>query len=237
MPKRSTPLLFLLFLGLSITQCQSVDSSSAEIDTDTAAFTKEFQGDTCLFIAHSITDFDLWNASFELAESVRSKHGLKTISIYRDLPFVASEPMKVMVLTNVDDHGTALDYVTSEKLEESMKTAGVQGDMHVQWLAQTLEANDIVTDSLHYFMTFKVLSYDKWEAAFLSDDESAGSEAFHVQRVFRGVDNTDEVSLLFTSNDPDYVAKREGDGAFRMKMLSAGVVSYPKTFRMTLNGH
>jgi hypothetical protein len=83
------------------------------------------------------------------------------------------------------------------------------------------------------FMSFKVIKYDRWQQAFLEDYKEDNTRNFQVLKVMQGVENDDEVALLFVVNDPDYVKKMEGNGAFRMKMIQAGVISYPVIYKLT----
>ena len=46
-----------------------------------------------------------------------------------------------------------------------------------------------------------------------------------------GIDEPNHVHMIFQVNDPNYVQKMEKNNAFRMKMLAAGVVSYPVTYK------
>ena len=97
-----------------------------------------------------------------------------------------------------------------------------------QQLEYTLEANDTLT----MFMSFKTLSYNRWEKAFLNDYREDPNRAFEVIRVFRGIEEPNHVHMLFKVNDPQYIEKSEQNNSFKMKMLAAGVVSYPVTYKL-----
>jgi len=85
---------------------------------------------------------------------------------------------------------------------------------------------------LTMYMTFKTLSYKRWEKAFLDDYREDPNRDFEVVRVFRGVDEPNHVHMIFKVNDPEYIEKSEQNNAFKMKMLAAGVVSYPVTYKL-----
>ena len=137
-----------------------------------------------------------------------------------------------MVLASIENVQQAKDYVTSDQLESSMQVAGVEGDIELQWIHQQLEYTETADDSILMFMSFKVVSYDRWENAFLDDYKTGESKDFEVTRVLQGVDDPGLVTMLFQVNDHDYVQKMESNNSFRMKMLAAGVVSYPTIYKL-----
>jgi len=191
-------------------------------------FTRFTKQDTCLFITHKIEEYDLWKAAFDLAEGVREKNGITTLNVYQDL----LDPHMSMVLTNVDDIKKAKDYITSADLEKSMAAAGVSGGMDLYWVRKRMEFTKPITDTILMFMSFSVVSYDRWENAFLQDYRDEPERDFQVLTVMQGVEDEGQVVMIYAVNDPEYVSKMEQNNSFRMKMLAAGVISYPVTYKL-----
>lgn len=232
---QNKPLLpLLVFIAVCVAACGGKQPSEENKEPDStkvegAPFNRAASSDTTLFIAHKVKDYDLWKASFELADPVRKKHGIEALSVYRD----RTDTNLVLVLTRVTHLQQAKDYITSEDLQASMQTAGVIGAMDLYWLENQLEYAKPITDSLLMFMTFNVVNYGRWETAFLDDYRNeTGDRDFQVKKVLRGIDDPGEVCMLFAVNDPDYIEKKENNNAFRVKMLASGVVSYPLTYKL-----
>ena len=113
-----------------------------------------------------------------------------------------------------------------------MSNAGVVGALDLYWMTNKLQYTQSVSDSIVMFMSFKVINYDRWEDAFLQDYRDEPDRDFQVSNVMRGVEDEGQVSMIFAVNDPDYVKKMEKDNVFRAKMLAAGVISYPVTYKL-----
>lgn len=225
-------LLCLVFFAVSCGDQPEENTEAAEGDLvaiEGVPFNRMVAPDTFLFIAHKVEDYDVWKASFELAQPIREKHGIKATKIYKD----KTDTNVVLVLTIVTDIEEAKDYITSEDLQSSMEAAGVVGAMDLYWMESQLAYSKTITDSLLMFMSFNVMNYDRWESAFLDDYKvETGNRDFQVNQVLQGIDDPGEVCMMFAVNDPDYVQKMEKNNAFRMKMLAAGVVSYPVTYNL-----
>ncbi|GAB5539338.1 MAG: hypothetical protein Salg2KO_14410 [Salibacteraceae bacterium] len=228
-------LLFgLLFLAVGCTQPSSDETSKAKTDegvdetTLNTPFSRSKTRDTTLFISHTVRDYDTWKAAFDLAQPVREKHGIKALNVYREM----TDSSLALVYTRVTDLDAARDYITSDKLIQSMEVAGVIGAMDLYWMSNQLDYAKPITDSILMFMSFKVLSYDRWENAFLDDFREDANHDFQVRNVMRGIEEPGQVAMIFAVNDPDYVAKMEKNNAFRAKMLAAGVISYPVTYKL-----
>lgn len=229
-----------LFVGfscliLTLTSCGGGAEEEVKDDTNTTdesiantPFSRSFDHDTCLFIAHTVKDYDTWKAAFELAEPVREKHGIKTLSVYRE----ENDSSLALVYTNVDHLENAKEYITSQDLQMSMENAGVVGAMDLYWMVNQLKYTSDITDSILMFMSFKVIDYDRWEKAFLQDYKDEPERDFQVRRVMRGIEDDGQIAMIFAVNDPDYVQKMEKNNAFRAKMLASGVISYPVTYKL-----
>lgn len=210
------------------TSGNSDESAATGDDVPNTPFTRAVKHDTCLFIAHKVREYDMWKASFDLAEPVRQEHGIKAIDIFR----AKKDTSMTMVFTEVKNLKKARNYITSDELVTSMERAGVIGTMDLYWMSHQLAYQKAVTDTILMFMSFKVIDYERWENAFLQDYVDEPERDFQVLKVLRGIDDPKEVSMFFAVNDPDYVQRREKDNIFRAKMLKAGVISYPVTYKL-----
>lgn len=226
------PLTALLIIGLLIS-CGNNESSTeaplATVETEGTPFIADDNSSPELVIAHHVKEFELWKASFDLAESVREKYGIETRKVYQGLV----DTNLAVVVANVENLDTARFYLNSEKLYKSMEMAGVKAEIETYYLQDRLHYTKTVTDTILMFMSFKVISYNRWQKAFLDDYKSAQGHDFQVLKVMQGVENEDEVAMLFAVNDPDYVKKMESNSAFRMKMMKAGVISYPTIYKLS----
>lgn len=215
------------------TACGSGKSHEEKLEAESTElqgvpFTRKVKYDTVLFLAHRVADYDVWKASFDLAQPVRQKHGVNVLDVYRD----QKDTNLILVNTNISDLKKAKEYVTSDDLQKSMTASGVQGDMDLYWLTQEMNYTKPVTDTVLFFMSFNVMKYDRWENSFLEDYRTQPDRDFQVINVMRGIENEGMVAMIFAVNDHDYVQKTEKDNAFRAKMLAAGVISYPVTYKL-----
>jgi len=229
-------LLPLLVLGVVLMRCGGSGSNAEGDQQDAndstvagAPFIRPLEHDTSLIIAHAIQGFAPWKKAFDLAQPIREKYGIQTLHVYRG----TIDTNMTMVFTTVQNTQRAREYITSPDLEDAMDTAGVAGDINAYWLHQTLRYTKPITDTVLMFMSFKVMSYDRWENAFLDDYREQPDRDFQVLSVLRGIDEPGMVYMFFAVNDPGYVEKMEKNNAFRMKMLASGVVSYPVTYRLS----
>lgn len=226
--------ILVLLSVLAISFACSNNNSDSESNTgasitDGTPFAEVEKRAPELVIAHQVEEYELWKASFDLAESVREKYGVSTKKVYQGMV----DSNLAVVVANVQDLDTARFYLNSEKLYKSMENAGVKGKIETFYLQDRLEYKEDITDTILLFMSFKVIKYDRWQTAFLEDYKSDNEHNFQVLKVMQGVENDDEVALLFAVNDPDYVKKMESNGAFRMKMIQAGVISYPVIYKLS----
>jgi hypothetical protein len=208
-------------------QGESNDESSEIESLGDVPFVRNEGHDTRLLIAHKISDYVVWKASFDLAESVREKNGLKALNVFRE----REDSNLAIVFTEVTDLQIAKSYITSHDLQGQMLDAGVVDALDLFWLTKELNYTKPITDSITMFMSFNVISYDRWEKAFLNDYIEEPDRNFQVINVLRGVDDPNNVNMLFAVNDPDYVKKMESNKAFRAKMLASGVISYPTIYK------
>jgi hypothetical protein len=210
---------------------ESPDADESDLVDETLVntpFTREVKFDTCLLIAHKVKAYDVWKASFDIAQSIREKHGIKALSVYRD----RTDTSLALVYTQVTNLKSARDYITSQNLQKSMASAGVMDAMDLYWMTRQLSGTEPITDSILMFMSFKVMNYDRWESAFLEDYKDEPNRENQVKTVMRGIDDPNQVSMIFAVNDIDYVEKMEKNNVFRAKMLASGVVSYPVTYKL-----
>mgnify|MGYP000403612600 CR=1 FL=1 len=228
---------FLSFISLATMFSACNGSSEEETDenvqtSDTSEmaglpFDRDEEDKSYLAIAHHVSDMELWRSAFELAKPVRRKYGISNEQV-----FLGSEDSTLaLVFTHIENIDKAKEYVTSTQLETSMEVAGVKQDMLTFWIDQQLAYNQPANDTILMFMSFKVVNYERWEKAFLEDFKDGSSKDFEVLSVFKGIEEN-QVCMFFQVNDPEYVANTEKNAAFRMKMLAAGVISYPITHKI-----
>ncbi len=225
----------LLSLNLS-TSCVENESKTTEEpaveEVDESVLDTPFERsettDTTLFIAHKVKEYETWKAAFDLAESVREKHGIKALNVYKEM----TDPDLVLVYAQVTDLEAAREYITSDNLQKSMEAAGVVGAMDLYWMSHQLQYSQPITDLILMFMSFNVISYDRWEEAFLMDFKEDPKRDFQVRNIMKGVEDPGQIAMVFAVDDPNYVEKMEKDNAFRSKMLAAGVISYPVTYKL-----
>jgi len=221
-------LIMSLMISCSNNSNTTEETTSTNL-TDGTPFRVDENSDPELVIAHHVTEFELWKASFDLAESVREKYGIETKKVYQG----TVDSSLAVVVANVENLDTARFYLNSEKLYKSMEMAGVKADIDMFYLQDRLHYTKTITDTILMFMSFKVISYDRWQNDFLDDYKGDAAHDFQVLKVMQGVENQDEVAMLFAVNDPDYVKKMESNSAFRMKMMKAGVISYPIIYKLS----
>jgi hypothetical protein len=232
----SRQLIAVSFIILCASSCRQpsekkevkAEETSIDESISNTPFSRTESGDTTLFISHTVKDYDTWKAAFDIAQPVREKHGIKALNVYREM----NNESLALVYTEVTNMSKAKEYITSDNLQKSMETAGVIGAMDLYWMATKLEYNKPITDSILMFMSFKVISYDRWEKAFLADFKEDQTHDFQVRNVMQGVEDPGQIAMIFAVDDPDYVQKMEKDNVFRGKMLAAGVISYPITYKL-----
>lgn len=191
-------------------------------------FTRPSGYDTSLVIAQTPQEYSRWKTAFDQARPDREKYGIQTQRIYRE----PADSGMAMVFTIVSNTKLARQYMDSENTKTAMSNAVIDGSLETYWLEETLHYTKPITDSILMFMSFKVMSYDRWEHAFLDDYRDQPDRDFQVLSVLRGIDEPHKVYMLFAVNDPSYVEKMEKNNAFRMKMLASGVISYPVTYTL-----
>ena len=218
--------LIFVMLGTLLSGCGGEAEKDATTETESdLPFEEDQEAHSCLIIGHRVKDFSTWKASFDLAEAVREKYGIRTRMVMQGY----SDPNVAMVFTEVNDVNRAKEYVTSQNLKNSMEMAGVESKMDLYWLQSHLKASQPSERECIVYMSFRVRDYDKWKTAFLEDYRQEPQKDFDVLYVFQSIENPNEVSMIFAADNPDFVKAMESNNNFRMKMLASGVVSYPKT--------
>lgn len=191
-------------------------------------FIREGSIDTALVIVHNTTDFCDWKSVYKAISPAFESNGIRAIATFQGLV----DTNLAVSLYAIDDFikGQAFldDKQTLKPLEQVAQTNGIKVHLLDQALAYTLTSED----SIFHLMSFKTLKYERWEEAFLKDYKENPSHDFAVTNVLREVEDDNHVYLLFKVNDPQYVEKMERNNAFKMKMLAAGVVSYPVTYKL-----
>ncbi|MEQ9186602.1 MAG: hypothetical protein RLP15_02640 [Cryomorphaceae bacterium] len=206
----------------------SLNEGAEADDMTNVPFTREVALDTSLVvISQSVNSCD-WGSVMQASKAVRTAHGIELKEVYKGL----LDSNLVVSLSDVSDLDKAKDYVSSDQFMHALQQVSEDQTFTALFLDQQLEYTEETKDTLVFYMSFKTLNYKRWEQAFLDDYRDNPSHEFEVIRVFVGIENPDHVHMLFKVNDPNYVQKMEKNNAFRMKMLAAGVVSYPVTYKL-----
>lgn len=190
-------------------------------------FTREVSIDTCMVMISQSVNYCDWRAANKGMEHQRSDHMIALREVYHGM----LDSNLVMSLSEVSDLEMAQDFVRSDVHMAPLKQVSSDETIKTIFLGQQLEYTAETMDTLVFYMSFKTLNYERWEKAFLDDYRENPAHEFEVTRVFRGIDEPNHVHMIFQVNDPNYVQKMEKNNAFRMKMLAAGVVSYPVTYK------
>jgi len=227
---RFLPYLYVYFvlIALVFSSCSSDEASADNEDMTNVPFTRDVSIDTCLVIINELTDFCDWKKVFETMDGLRSTYGIEVVELFQGSP----DTNLTVSLNNISSLEGADEFINSDKLNSSMNNVSFEEATKLHFLDQQLEYTLETNDTLTMYMTFKTLSYKRWEKAFLDDYREDPNRDFEVVRVFRGVDEPNHVHMIFKVNDPEYIEKSEQNNAFKMKMLAAGVVSYPVTYKL-----
>ena len=227
---RFLPYLYVYFvlIALVFSSCSSDEASADNEDMTNVPFTRDVSIDTCLVIINELTDFCDWKKVFETMDGLRSTYGIEVVELFQG----SQDTNLTVSLNNISSLEGADEFINSDKLNSSMNNVSFEDATKLHFLDQQLEYTLETNDTLTMYMTFKTLSYKRWEKAFLDDYREDPNRDFEVVRVFRGVDEPNHVHMIFKVNDPEYIEKAEQNNAFKMKMLAAGVVSYPVTYKL-----
>jgi len=227
---RFLPYLYVYFvlIALVFSSCSSDEASADNEDMTNVPFTRDVSIDTCLVIINELTDFCDWKKVFETMDGLRSTYGIEVVELFQG----SQDTNLTVSLNNISSLEGADEFINSDKLNSSMNNVSFEDATKLHFLDQQLEYTLETNDTLTMYMTFKTLSYKRWEKAFLDDYRDDPNRDFEVVRVFRGVDEPNHVHMIFKVNDPEYIEKSEQNNAFKMKMLAAGVVSYPVTYKL-----
>ncbi len=227
---RFLPYLYVYFvlIALVFSSCSSDEASADNEDMTNVPFTRDVSIDTCLVIINELTDFCDWKKVFETMDGLRSTYGIEVVELFQG----SQDTNLTVSLNNISSLEGADEFINSDKLNSSMNNVSFEDATKLHFLDQQLEYTLETNDTLTMYMTFKTLSYKRWEKAFLDDYREDPNRDFEVVRVFRGVDEPNHVHMIFKVNDPEYIEKSEQNNAFKMKMLAAGVVSYPVTYKL-----
>ncbi len=191
-------------------------------------FVREGIIDTTLVVIHESTDFCDWKSAYKTVSADFKANGLTKIAHYKGF----LDTNLVVSVYGVDDLEKANAYIDSDKAWKTMQQVAKEDGIRFLLLDQSLAYTEPADDSIFHLMSFKTLKYDRWEEAFLKDYQDDPEHEFAVTNVFRGVENDNHIYMFFRVNDPMYVEKMEKNNALKMKMLAAGVISYPETYNL-----
>lgn len=205
----------------------SCGSEPVEEDMIGIPFTRNSEMDTCMVLITENVQFSDWQGADQKIASSRSDHDIEVHQVYRG----RLDSNLVICLNEIEDIKSAQAFIDADALKPLEKVSADQ-KVKTYFIDQTLEYTEATKDTLVFYMSFKTIDYHRWEKAFLDDYRENPEHEFEVTHVFRGVEDPDHVHMIFLVNDPDYVEKMEKNNAFRMKMLAAGVASYPVTCKL-----
>jgi hypothetical protein len=220
--------LFFPLCAFIFSACSSDNSATENEEMTNVPFTRDVSIDTCLVIINESTDFCDWKKVFETMDDLRDKYGIEVVELFQG----KQDTNLTLSINNISSLDEADNFVNSEKLKSAMGDVFFSDATKLHFLDQQLKYTLETNDTLTMYMTFKTLNYDRWEKAFLDDYRENPTRDFEVVRVFRGVEEPNHVHMIFKVNDPQYIEKSEKNNAFKMKMLAAGVVSYPVTYKL-----
>ena len=204
----------------------SCGSEPIEEDMIGVPFTRNAEMDTCMVVIAENIKFNEWEKADAVVQEAREDHDIEVHQVYRG----RIDPYLVISLNEIEDIKSAIEFVEADGLKPLEKP---DSKIKTIYLQQSLEYTEDTKDTLVFYMSFKTMDYGRWEKAFLDDYRENPEHEFEVTHVFRGIEDPDHVHMIFLVNDPDYVEKMEKNNAFRMKMLAAGVASYPVTYKLS----
>ncbi|MEX2595713.1 MAG: hypothetical protein WEC59_02200 [Salibacteraceae bacterium] len=221
-----------LFIPISITvflcSCSTESTTDLSEDLGNVPFKRSIDIDTSLVIINKTTDFCEWRSVFKASTPDMNEHGLNLMDSYQGL----EDTNLALTFHAVSNLETAQAFMESSASSEPFKSVTANDELTSMFLDQQLEYTREAKDTLVMFMSFKTMKYERWEEAFLDDYREDSTKDFQVLRVFRGLEDRDHVYMLFKVNDPNYIERTEKNNAFKMKMLAAGVVSYPVSYKL-----
>lgn len=208
--------------------CGCSERNNASVVLEGVPFVREGIIDTTLVIVQRSTDFCDWKSAYATVGSVFEANGLKKVAQFKGF----EDTNLVVSIYSVDAMEAARGLIDSKGKLHALFQVAEEDGMSFKFLDQSLAYTESADDSIFHLMSFKTLNYHRWEDAFLKDYQDDPQHEFAVTNVFRLLDNTDHIHMLFRVNDPLYVEKMEKNNAFKMKMLAAGVISYPETYKL-----
>lgn len=79
----------------------------------------------------------------------------------------------------------------------------------------------------YLLMQQEIVDYEKWRSVFDSMESVRRSAGARSERIFRGVDNPNAVTLLITWDDIESARNWMGDPRLREALKQAGVIGQP----------
>lgn len=214
---------------IAFTACNTTQENPPGFDDMAGVpFTRDVSMDTCVVLIGQALNLCDWKVAEAVIHEERDRHSIHVRETYKGY----LDSNLIVSLSAVAELSAAQDFVSSEVYMAPLNALATDHKVKAIFLDQQLEYTKETNDTLVMYMSFKTLSYERWEEAFLADYREDQAKDFEVIRVFKGIEDPDHVHMMFKVNDPLYVEKMEKNNAFRMKMLAAGVVSYPVTYKL-----
>lgn len=221
--------VYYVLLLVCMVSCNSGEKGKVNVEElEGVPFARTSGLDTTLVFIQDESDHVAVKQKMQELASAWKMQGVQRHEMY----VTTSESNKVITFFALNDYNKAYNLVADESNLKPLLMQTNGSTIQTIMLDQELEYTRDADDTVLFFMSFKTMDYARWEKAFLDDFIEDPSKDFEVLKVFRGVDEPNEVYMFFLVNDPEYVQKMEKNNAFRMKMLASGVVSYPNTYRL-----
>jgi len=219
---------FSFLLSITLIGCGGSEADTDGDDMSNVPFTRDVSLDTSLVTIMQSVNLCDWRSAVNSNQKGQEDHSIYLKEVYKG----RIESNLVVSVCDVENLALAEDYLNSTVHMGPYLQVSEDGNMKYHFLDQQLEYTKETKDTLVFYMHFKTMKYERWEKAFLDDYRENPEHEFEVTHVFRGIDEPNRVHMIFLANDPNYVERMEKNNSFRMKMLAAGVVSYPETYKL-----
>lgn len=175
-------------------------------------------------INHTVKDFTKWKVAFDNDSTARKASGLEFIVIGRG----AEKPNNLCIALTATDVQKAKAFTADPRLKVVMEKNGVISKPEINFY-HAIRFNPESKEKQWVIITHKVKDFDAWVKVF--DNEGTATRAsFGLVDVLlaRGVDDANEVHIVFDIKDMAKAKARMNDPALKKIMTDAGVEGAPK---------
>lgn len=223
---------FMLFLASCGNNAnETSDATAADtMATDTEAMAPaapEFTPFKVMAVTHKVKDFDKFREVYNAHDSMRQANGLTHFRLGRGM----DDPNTVFVVNRIDDVAKAKEFAASADLKAAMKNAGVAGPPVITF-RDIIRLDSLMTDQKQRVrVSHRVKDFDAWLKVY--DDEGKETRASHGlmdRSLSRGIDDPNDVTIVFEITDMEKAKARMNDPALKALMMTAGVEGEPTFF-------